>query len=415
MARVIVSAGHTQNEPGAVVDDLKEVDLTRKIANKITSQLRKKGIITLSVPPELDLLSRIEWINKTGYSEETEDICIEIHINDGGKSGLEGWYKGNEENKSRKLTETVVETACSEANLQNQGVKSEFDHPLQSLAFLNKVSPTSTLIECLYIDNPSDQAFLRDEAKLDQLAGGIVKGILEFFDFDDTQQSQDITSRPASQTPPPSLGTTQNNNAFRPRTPAQGPGTPPPQYTPPSPGGPPGRTQNWGKGKSLNREERKKVIEEKYQQILGRKVSDQDLNYFLNLGLSEDQMTKRLVESQEHADMVKESQEYQKIKPEYDELKISKQKLEAQLSDKDEIIKRQNELIDQKNKSIQNLQGTHLQEASAAATESPPSTPAQGQNPPGQNTTQYIYPESLPKQKQGFFDKILKRLNDIFD
>jgi len=191
MARVIISAGHTQQEPGAVVDNLREVDFTRKIANKVTSHLRKQGIIILSVPPELELPARIDWINKTGYREETEDICIEIHVNDGGKSGIEGWYKDKGENNSYKLTKNIVDEIVNITGLTNQGVKSEYDHELQSLAFLHNTNPTSALIECLYLDNPEDQKFLQDDNKLDKLAQGIVNGIKKFFGIDNnTLQNQ---------------------------------------------------------------------------------------------------------------------------------------------------------------------------------------------------------------------------------
>src|SRR5687768_3910001 len=106
MARIIVSAGHTSMDPGMSSGDLREVDLTRKIANATIPYLRSNGLITLSVPPELDLARRIEWINATGYRETLNDIAVEIHINDGGKSGLEGWYKEEGNNKSQQLAQT---------------------------------------------------------------------------------------------------------------------------------------------------------------------------------------------------------------------------------------------------------------------------------------------------------------------
>ncbi|MDD3647474.1 MAG: N-acetylmuramoyl-L-alanine amidase [Candidatus Dojkabacteria bacterium] len=407
MARVIVSAGHTHDEPGAVVEDLREVDLTKKIANKITAELRNNGIITLSVPPELDLLSRIDWINKTGYSEETEDICIEIHINDGGKSGIEGWYKGNEDNASKKLTKEIVTAACAETLLTNQGVNSEIQHPLQSLAFLNKIKPTSSLIECLYIDNPADQAFLRDESKLDQLAKGIVKGIKNFFGITDTP----------AKSPSKNFDTPYLNDSLDTGLPTS------PPYSSQTPRMPSPRSTGsfgtantpWGAGKTLSREDRKKMIEEKYQQILGRKVEDQDLNYFLNLGLSEDQMIKRLVESQEHVDIVNESQEYKNIKPEYDTLKIDKQRLSAQLSDKDEIIKKQNELIDQKNRSIHNLQQGRTGVAQEENTPNPPVGIQISQSDSIQTQQHLPYTVDQTPRKENFIDKVLQKLNDIFD
>lgn len=407
MARVIVSAGHTQAEPGALQGDLKESDLTRKISSKVAQKLRNKGIITLSVPPELDLLKRIDWINKTGYREETEDICIEIHINDGGKSGLEGWYKERGKNKSEELTKIIIEEACRVTGLKSQGIKSEYDHSLKTLAFLHNTNPTSTLIECLYIDNPADQEFLKDDAKLDLLADGIVSGILKFFGIESpqaqgvgsvkgqisTQPSPTAFPRAASTyTPPPPIQTQPFN----------------PYMTSPSPSYPGAGASMAAPSMGQSREERKKMVQDKYHQILGRKVNDQDLSYFLNLGLTEEQMMKRLVESQEHADILEESQEFKKIKPDYDKLKIESEELKSRLKDKEDIIAQQNTLITQKNRTIHSLQGDS--ESMGHAQEAP-----QPQNLETFPETRGVGYQEVVPQKESFFDKILRKLNDIFD
>ncbi len=414
MARVIISAGHTLNEPGAVSGDLREVDLTRKIADKVTNKLRREGIITLQVPPELELQERIDWINKTGYSESSEDICVEIHINDGGKSGIEGWYKGKEENLSKKLTERIVNAICARTGLTNQGIKSEFDHELKTLAFLHNTNPTSSLIECLYIDNAQDQNFLKDETKLDLLAEGIVDGILDFFDVDrpdTTGQAGNIFQSPQGQQfQPTQQGTTTQSPSlsqdfFKPTqfpqysaqttpTPAYGFGT----------GGDSFGAGAFGSVSLQSREERKKMIQDRYRQILGKDINEQDLNYFLNLGLNEDQMIRRLVDSQEHADMVKSYEEYNKIKPEYDKLKMEVKELETKLKDREEIINKQNELIEQKNKSIQELQKGQAQET--------PTTPSP--LPQIQGQPQGVI-EDGNKGRESFFDKVLRKLNDLFD
>jgi hypothetical protein len=412
MARVIISAGHTQNEPGAVTQDLKEVDLTRKISTKVTARLRDEGIITLSVPPELDLPTRIEWINKTGYKEETEDICIEFHINDGGKSGIEGWYKGEGESKSQKLTKHIVEEACKVTKLTNQGVKGEFDHSLKSLAFLSNTNPTGALIECLYIDSPDDKKFLKDDSKLDLLASGIVSGIKKFFGIEDINKSvtpniqkQTIPGATTSFPRPSTLGSTGAGYTMPPPMPR---GTP--SYSPPSPYGGVG---GFGAPKPVttpkSREDMKKMVSTKYQQILGRKVNDQDLNYFANLGLSEDQMLKRLVESQDHITLVGNAQEYKKIKPKYDELVMKSERLEVQVADKEKIIKQQNDLISQKNKSIQELQGSSLPVSANVQSHSSPESPTE----PSEIST--IGYQEVQPPKETFFDRILKKLNDIFD
>lgn len=412
MARVIVSAGHTQQEPGAIIDDLREVDFTRKIANKVTSHLRNNGIITLSVPPELELLERIDWINKTGYREDTEDICIEIHINDGGKSGIEGWYKDKGENNSYKLTKDLVEESCNITGLTNQGIKSEYDHELKTLAFLHNTTPTSALIECLYIDNPEDQKFLKDESKLDLLAQGIVKGIKKFFDIEDNlststpinPKTQVKPNLSAQQPYPQTIASNYNKPIASPYS----------SYRPNSslyPGASPLGSSQQSPTTNLTRDQRKQMIKDNYRKILGQKVNNQDLNYFINLGLNEDQMIKRLVESQDHVNLVKNSQKYRKIKPKYDKLLVENKELKSHVKDKDNIIAKQNELISQKNKSIQQI-------------EQKPSNNSYIQPLESSDMNAYSLEDStsLPQQetkgqpeKKSFFDKLLEKLNNIFD
>ncbi|MBN2016344.1 N-acetylmuramoyl-L-alanine amidase [Candidatus Dojkabacteria bacterium] len=403
MARVLISAGHTQKEPGAIHENLKEVELTRKIANKVTAQLRQKGIIVLSVPPELDLPDRINWINQTGYLEETEDICIEFHINDGGKSGLEGWYKERGKNKSEKLVNDILELACKEAKLTNQGAKSEYDHPLETLAFVHNTNPTSALIECLYIDNPEDQNFLKDDSKLEVLATGIVNGVIKFFDIDDTLNSSDQIqkSTPMTQAPFTQRNTFPGSQASYPQPIA----TQPRSYGSPYSYGPTYNPLGTSTSQPKSREEIKEMVRMKYQQILGRKVNDQDLNYFVNLGLNEDQMIRRLVQSQEHAELIKNGQEFKELKPKHDKLIIEVKELKTQVRDKDNIIKQQNGLIVQKNRTIQ-----QLQMPPQITQESPPP-----ESPPESLGMADVNTPETQTEKESFFDKLLRRLNDIFD
>ncbi|MCA9383118.1 N-acetylmuramoyl-L-alanine amidase, partial [Candidatus Dojkabacteria bacterium] len=184
MPRVIVSSGHTSKSPGTVANGLKEVDLARKIAKATLPHLRQNGVITLSVPPDMDLFQRLEWINKTGYDENTGDIAIEIHINDGGDSGVEAWYEGEGDTESKRLTETLLQEVTAESGLTNKGSKSEYDHDLGSIAFLHEVHPVASLIECGYIDNEKDAEFLKDDNNIAKLGKGIAKGILKYLNIE---------------------------------------------------------------------------------------------------------------------------------------------------------------------------------------------------------------------------------------
>ncbi|HEC65140.1 MAG TPA: DUF4214 domain-containing protein [bacterium] len=475
MARVIVSAGHTSIDPGVSSGDLSEFELTRKIANKVARELRSQGLITLSTPPELDLAKRIEWINTTGYRETLNDIAIEIHINDGGKSGLEAWHREEGDNKSHQLSKTIVKEATKATGLKSQGIKSEYDHQLGSLAFVHNINPIGVLLECLYIDNANDQEFLKDEVKLNDLAIGITKGVLKYLNIEYKELSQatqpQITPAPVQTDPKPQIEKkqeeipeettlldskqptqvndtaqvpvqtqktdpfavtpTQSNDISSPITNNSTGATTPIAQTqdPLASSTTPPATQNkiggniqstgnnlggaastlpkagglgalgatgatgglgantgtgFGTGTGLggglgssfgqtgdtglgaggagtsnfmkSRDERKKTIQDTYQKVLGREANQSDLNYFLNIGITEEQLIKRMVDSDEFVELVKASSELNKLKTKSEEQGGKLQELETQVKDKEGIVKNLNSLLMQKNQAIGDLQ-----------------------------------------------------------
>lgn len=388
MPRVIVSAGHTNDQPGTVVSGLREVDLTRKIAKAVVEELRKQKITTLSVPPNLELARRIQWINQTGYSEEEGDISIEIHINDGAKQGIEGWHQADK-NNSINLTKSIVNQVTADLDWQSQGIKSEYEHEYGSLAFLHNTNPISSLLECGYLDNEKDFNFLKEDTNILKLAKSVAQGILNYFgpnskntstteendngkspktaddkasegSTDSTGQTQkNIKPTPLaqstqsdniSQTTSSSFGSTAPNSMRYSPTPAQPSyGTPPSSFSSSSP--PSGSTPK----PYMNREERRQMIIDNYIKILGREPSQSDLNYFLNLGTNEEQLIQKMIDSQEHADLVKSRQEVVKTKE-----KLTKQTnellhLRTKVSDQQGIIKNLNQLLIQKNRAIYRL------------------------------------------------------------
>lgn len=402
MARIIVSAGHTNDQPGTVVNGIREVDLTRKIAAEVTKELRANDIITLSVPPNLDLARRIAWINQTGYREEDGDLAVEIHINEGGKSGVEGWHQADKTN-SIELTKSIAGEIKTALGWETQGIKSEYDHELGSLAFLHNTNPIASLVECGYIDNAEDMKILQSDDGVKKLGKAIAQGILKYLGKTSTtpksETQQDISNNTQSTAPanPAPIQTLPTNNI--PTTdqfasnPNQSSSTPPlgGSYQPPSSMPPSGMSSgtgggfanpsmggganfggggggnNFGSGASrpgvggtggggyMNREERKDMIKNNYIKILGREPSQSDLNYFLNLGTNEDQLIKRMVDSQEHADLVKSRQEVIKTKETLAKQTSDILYLRTRVADQQGIIKNLNQLLIQKNRAIYRL------------------------------------------------------------
>jgi hypothetical protein len=467
MARVIISSGHTSDNPGVVSYGLREYDLARKIAKFALKYIRQAGIISLSTPPNLDLANRIDWINKTGYNAGSNDISIEIHINDGGKRGIEGWFSQDGNNPSQKLTEQIVNSICQDLNLPSQGIHSEFQHEMGSISFIHEVTPIACVVECCYIDNAEDAALLADDYSLEKIGRSIARGVISYFGLDialpevvQVQTPRNIQqtnfSQPAPTYQQPNGGFQQTNagnqqpqnyqqqnfsqqnfqqqspayqqpisnyqqpnsayqqpvssyqpttypqqsvmqqpvgqqqqqfqqpqqqqyqnqtyaNAQRPITPNQqlqnfqnyqnqasavvAPTTPTmtsSQTTFPTSPKPsqPATSANSG---FLPREERKEMIIKNYAKILGRDPSESDLNYFLNTGIREEELLKKMVDSQEHADLVKARQEVITAKMKMSEEQNELMALRTKTNESDTIIKNLTDSITQKNDAISEL------------------------------------------------------------
>lgn len=400
MPRVLISAGHTIMDPGMIYQDLREADLTRKIAPLIIPHIQKAGIEVQGVPLDLQLFDRLDWINNTGYKDELGDICVEIHINDGGKRGLEAWYKSYGGNNSQKLAKVLTDTVAEDMKTEVQGVKSEHQHEYGALTFLSRSNPTSVLFETFFIDNLEDIAILKDDAKLNELAKSVARGILKYIgkdlegkdlpedqkpkfddlkpyeppaapeggqagDFsldDDLDMFGDMGTAPAGSTLPAPFPNPIPGPISAPTSPAAIP-TP---WTPPAmpmagfggmpnfpsvPGANPGST-----GIMMDREQRKQLIEKTYIKILGRKPTEKDLNYFLNQGISEQDLVQKMIDSQEHVDIVNGKQELDDLKKKHSDLESEVNKLRASVNDQKNMIDNLSRLLAAKNQVISELE-----------------------------------------------------------
>jgi hypothetical protein len=470
MPRVIISSGHTAGNPGIIANGLQEYDVARKIAKYALKYIRLNGLISLSTPPNLELAQRIDWINKTGYAKATNDLAVEVHINDGGKRGFEGWYEGEGNSPSLELTSRIVEALASETGFPNQGIKSEYQHELGSISFLHEVNPISCVVECLYIDNLEDAEYLKQEKNLETLGKGIAKGVLKYFNLEFRDLDAVAPAAPAAQfnpqqdmaqpaipqpiqqpVPAPMPVTqpipspaydktleTQTDNydsddfdsdlddedddfldGIKPVTSVPPVYTPPaaPVVQPPAPAYNPPSNNGFGNytAPSYNppqavapvpsytplpsREERKQMIERNYMKILGREPNQNDLNYFLNIGIREDELIKKMIDSQEHIDLVKAKQELIELKDKFSTVQNELNDLKNQSEDSKNIIENLHQSIDQKNIALNKLQ-YDIKELQTKLADRP----------------MHSTPKGPKKKYQGSFaDKVFKAVSDILE
>lgn len=350
MARIIFSAAHTLQAPGEIYQDLREADLTRKILKLAIPYLEKSGVESKTVPLDLHLLDRIEWINNTGYTASQGDIFIEIHVNDGNKRGIEGWFNDNPgpENLSQTLAEFMLEEVCGITKYQNQTAKSEYEHDLQQLLILRQTNPIAVALECLYIDNEDDIKILKDEKKLDELAKSLADAAVKFAKL----PKEEIDKRKAKQVAK-DLSKDLNLGGFGggmsggfPPSPA-GIGSTTPTTTTPAASG--------SSNLVMDREQRRKMIIKVYKKALGKEPNQNDINLFLNQGLSEEQLLKKIFDMDEHKKMVDDAKEAKELKEKVKQLEAEVEKLNTNSKDRDIMLNQLNQLLQQKNYSIERM------------------------------------------------------------
>ncbi len=362
MARVLIGAAHTLENPGEVYGDLREADLTRKILTKTLPHLARLNIQYKDVPLDLPLTDRISWINNSGFSKDSGDIFVEIHVNDGGKTGVESWFRGNStvDNDSQRLAESVLKHLCTKTGFINNGARSEYDHEMTSLLILNQTNTISTAIEILYIDNPSDIVILKDDSRLENIGKALAESIDEYLKEVKANPQANNKIIPSKKPAFDPFGTMTNNDPFGFNS---GSALPSPTYNPqPSTFVPKNTVGGSNPPMPMDREQRKAVIKATYLKILGREPTTQEMNTNLNTAVTEADLTKKLLDGDEFKKMVEKAQKFDGMETEIkrlrSELDSSKQTaLDAERTTqnmasaqkfKDEEIKKLSTLLAQK-------------------------------------------------------------------
>ncbi len=358
MPRLLVSAAHTTESPGVVVENLKEAELTRSILKKLLPHLDTLGVDYKAVPLDLPLMQRINWINSQGYSEEKGDLFVEIHINDGGKRGFEFWYSGSaaDDNNSQKLAEYLMENLSKKTGYEKQGAKSEHDHEIGSLLILNQTHPIAAALELLYIDNPEDQKILRDEAKLDELAKALAECLNDFIKAN-PEIGKNTKKKPAPIDEMDDLDDLLDDDfddmfgdsgAPTPKQPVMPSSFPRPNF-PKNPSGP-------AAGKSapllMDRQEREKMIKETYSKLIGKEISQATLTYYLNMGVSPDELTNKLIESDDFKGLVSDAKGFKEANEKATKAESELLGLRGKIKDLETMTGTMQRVIDFKNKKI---------------------------------------------------------------
>lgn len=182
--KVCIDPGHGGRDPGAIgKNGTKEKDITLAIAKKLKYILEdgiKAQVILTRESDKLpwgqrsiqeDLKARCNIANKN-----MADIFLSIHCNSSQRDTAEGvetyYYKYSK--KGFLLAFEVQKSISQMLKLVNRGVK------FANFYVLRETKMPAILVECGFINNPKEEAILRNEAFQIQMAMAIANGVASY-------------------------------------------------------------------------------------------------------------------------------------------------------------------------------------------------------------------------------------------
>ena len=176
---IVLDPGHGGRDPGAVVGDILEKDVNLEIVKKVRelveAQPRLKPVLTRTTDVTVDKLERIQLADEVGAA-----LYLSIHVNafdDPEVNGAETWVDDTRSpgDPSWLLAESVQNSLVAATGARDRGVRS------QELYLRHTTLPAAS-VEVGFLTCPEERAKLLDPSYQDQIARGILKGILDYLD-----------------------------------------------------------------------------------------------------------------------------------------------------------------------------------------------------------------------------------------
>ena len=190
---IVLDAGHGGNKKGVEVNGFTEKALTLSIAKKIEALAQSKGINVVMTRKDDNEVSFKDRIAANG------DVLISLHINSeptvsgGNRNGIEMYTAladgSSRTGKANSLTDYLLK------GIQNlQGINITEKIFTKSFALLRESKVPSVVLELGYLTNKNDFKFITSEEKQNELAEGILKGILMYKQAATSSENRDYKS-----------------------------------------------------------------------------------------------------------------------------------------------------------------------------------------------------------------------------
>lgn len=187
---IVIDPGHGGFDPGKIgINKENEKDINLKIALKLKKECEKKGIkIVMTRDTDTDLSGgntgnkkKTDMYNRASIINESDaDICVSIHqnsYNGGDIHGAQVFYHSSSE-QGKNLANIIQNEIKEELDTTNKRISKENS----SYYILKKSNCPTVIVECGFLSNWNEANNLKDEFYQERMAKVILKGILKYFD-----------------------------------------------------------------------------------------------------------------------------------------------------------------------------------------------------------------------------------------
>ena len=197
--KLLLIAGHGDNDPGACSSYGIERDEARKVVSRLAELFKNYKDVSVDVYPTnrncySDVTTGRVQVNMSNY-----DYVFEVHFNSATASarGTEVWVTPME--SAIEVEKKVVSNLAS-VGFTNRGVKKEY---FAVISFAKNKGVSSALVEVCFISNQNDMNLYRN--KFEQVCNAIVSGIADGFGLQKIPGAKVPETKPAPQPVTPSF------------------------------------------------------------------------------------------------------------------------------------------------------------------------------------------------------------------
>ncbi len=150
MKSILISAGHSNTDPGAVAFGRREADIAVEFRNLVAFYLQRDG-----VPHELDGSGTVNMpLREAVVRAKRHPIGVEFHCNAAGSAAATGTETLSGQ-KDVVLGASICEATANALGIRNRGAKPENSGQHSRLAF---VQAGGIIVELFFLTNPDDLA-----------------------------------------------------------------------------------------------------------------------------------------------------------------------------------------------------------------------------------------------------------------